>query len=292
MGPDSYRFQPWPKELVEGAYYEKGKADMTSLNGTVVRSPMTAGQPLTQGALVKPGDRGFLAAALGAGMRAITIKTSSQHGVAGFIFPGDRVDLLLTQTVPGETASINVSETILRNVRVLATDQRTVSRDEKGSQIVKVFNTVTLEVTPKIAEKVVVAQSMGKITLSLRSIADNSADLERAIAAGEVTVPAGSDPKAERAMLAASAARPLDSGTTFQTGSDVSRFKTRSAPLSAKPIAKRAEEAGEAYMRGAMRGAGASGRNTNAAAPAPAKPKATVFVWRAGQRQEIEIGGN
>ena len=70
---DSISFQAWPKEMVQDAYFIDGEADMNKLLGTVVRYPVTAGQPVTQGALVSPGDRGFLAAALGPGMRAVTI---------------------------------------------------------------------------------------------------------------------------------------------------------------------------------------------------------------------------
>ncbi len=98
---DSVRYQPWPKELIEAAYFQEGDggASIDSLVGTVVRNAVTAGQPLTQGSLVKPGDRGFLAAALGPGMRAVTVPVSALTGVAGFVFPGDRVDLVLTQNV-------------------------------------------------------------------------------------------------------------------------------------------------------------------------------------------------
>jgi pilus assembly protein CpaB len=311
VGPDSYRYQPWPKELVEGAYFLKGKFEVDSLNGTVVRSPVTAGQPLTQGALVKPGDRGFLAAALGPGMRAVTIKTTSQSGVAGFIFPGDRVDLILTQEIEGKGSAddLAVSETILRNVRVLATDQRTVSTDEKGEQIVKVFTSVTLEVTPRIAEKVVVAQSMGKLTLSLRSIADNAADLERAIASGEVTVPNGTDSKSEKAMISAGSARPLDTGGSYQTGGDVSRFRSRTPSVDYhKPVSQRAEEIGQSFARGMVKGGAPSayggdpfgGRpasrprspSQGQSAPAPQEKAPVVFIWRAGKKQEVELGGN
>ena len=71
-------------------------------------------------------DRGFLAAALGPGMRAVTVPVNTSSGVAGFVFPGDHVDLVLTQQVSGggEGPPLKVSETIVRNVRVLATDQR------------------------------------------------------------------------------------------------------------------------------------------------------------------------
>ena len=81
---ESLAFQPWPKELVQNAYYQEGapEADMTKLIGTVVRNPITAGQPVTQGALVGPHDRGFLAAALSPGMRAVAVPVSTTHGVA------------------------------------------------------------------------------------------------------------------------------------------------------------------------------------------------------------------
>ena len=79
---DAISYQPWPKDLVQDAYFREGEADMSKLLGTVVRNPITAGEPVTQGSLVAPGDRGFLAAALGPGMRAVTIPVSARTGVA------------------------------------------------------------------------------------------------------------------------------------------------------------------------------------------------------------------
>jgi Flp pilus assembly protein CpaB len=220
LGPDSFRYQPWPKELIENAYYQEGKSNPQSLGGTVVRTAISAGQPLTQGSLVQPGDRGFLAAALGPGMRAITIGVNAQiAGVAGFTFPGDRVDLMLSQTVSGDGPPLKVVETIVRNIRVLATDNRPQqATDEKGNPQVAGFQTVTLEVTPRMAEKIAVAQSLGSLSLSLRSIADNTADLDRAIAMGEVNVPAGMDAKRDKTAIASIAARPNDTGGTYMTG--------------------------------------------------------------------------
>ena len=215
-----------------GRHYVEGQPDSKNLAGTVVRYPITAGQPITRGSLVGPQDRGFLAAALGPGMRAITVPVNAATGVAGFVFPGDHVDLVLTQTVSGggEGPALKVSETIVRNVRVLATDQRFTDKDEDGKTLIKTFSNVTLEVTPRIAEKIAVADDMGKLSLSLRSIADNSADLERAVAAGDVKVPANASPVQERQMLLAYADRPADNNTTFTTGGDVSRFQRRTVP--------------------------------------------------------------
>jgi pilus assembly protein CpaB len=123
-----------------------------------------------------------------------------------------------------------VAETIIRNLRVLATDQRITDKDQDGKTQVRTFSNVTLEVTPRIAEKIAVAQSLGSLSLSLRSIADNSADIERAVAAGDVKVPAGASPDQEKQMLMAMANRPIDSNTTFSTGGDVSRFQRRTVP--------------------------------------------------------------
>ena len=235
---ESIKYVAWPKDLVEGAYYVRGASEPGKLQGTVVRFAIPAGQPITQGALVKPGDRGFLAAALGAGMRAVTVPVSAQTSVAGFVFPGDRVDLVLTQSVAGggEGPPLKASETILRNLRVLATDQRTDKGvDEKGNTVVTTYSTVTLEATPKIAEKIAVAQTVGAISLSLRSIADNQGELEQAIANGDVTVP--DDAKGEKEMLARAAARPSEGGGSFATGADVSRFQRRSVP--GKPVGDR-----------------------------------------------------
>ncbi|MFM2279881.1 MAG: Flp pilus assembly protein CpaB, partial [Pseudomonadota bacterium] len=227
------------------------------LLGTVVRYSVTAGQPLTQGALVKPGDRGFLAAALGAGMRAVTIATSAKAGVAGFIFPGDHIDLMLTQTVrPGAGDDggqpLKTTETVLRNLRVLATDQSTDSEVVDGKTVVHAFNTVTLEVTPRIAEKIQVAETLGSLSLSLRSIADNQAELDRLVASGQVKVPSNASKTEEDRILTAAMNRPDESKGTFVTGGDVSRFQRSTVgparPMGGSAAPRAAAAAGSAMM--------------------------------------------
>lgn len=235
---DAISFQDWPAELVKDAYFIDGQAEMSKLLGTVVRFPVTAGQPVTQGALVAPGDRGFLAAALGPGMRAVTISVSAKTGVGGFVFPGDRVDLMLTQKVKGaETEALSATETILRNLRVLATDQTTDNEVVDGKTVVRAFRTVTLEVTPRIAEKISVAQEIGELSLSLRSIADNQGEFERIIASGQVKLPEGATKQQEEQMLRQALNSPIEGNTTYVTGGDVSRFQrtTRPSATSAAP---------------------------------------------------------
>ena len=277
IDPDSFRYQPWPKELIDKAYYLKGETAPQSLSGTVVRYAITAGQPITQGALVKPGDRGFLAAALGPGMRAVTVSMTNPGGVAGFVFPGDRVDLMLTSDVPGggDGPPLKTTETIIRNLRVLATDQRTNSTSEDGKSPVVAYSTVTLEVTPKISEKIAVAQTMGTLSLALRSIADNTAELERAIAAGEVNVADNADPKAEKKMMLEIASRPADTDTTFTVGGDVSRFQRRTVP-------------GKASDHAAPAAPAAAG----VAAPIPVRPAGPIVrVARGNTVSDVPVGG-
>jgi pilus assembly protein CpaB len=230
---DALGFQPWPSDLVQDAYFIDGEADMNELLGTVVRYPITAGEPVTQGSLVSPGDRGFLAAALGPGMRAVTVPVTAMTGVGGFIFPGDRVDLVVTQEIQGEGEGdpLRASETFLRNIRVLATDQTTEkTTDENGKTVVTEFRTVTLEVTPKIAEKVAVAQSVGTISLALRSLSDSQGELERALASGDIKIPANATPEQEEKLLRAAASRPTDRAGSYVTGADVSRYERSTVP--------------------------------------------------------------
>jgi pilus assembly protein CpaB len=270
---DAIAFQEWPKDMVNGAYFVDGKFEMNKLLGTVVRFPITAGQPMTTGSLVAPGDRGFLAAALAPGMRAITITVSEKSSVAGFVFPGDHVDLLLTTavkvpqsntTLPGaapDSRDLYATETILKNVRVLATDQSTSQESDNGKTIVHTFHNATLEVTPKIAERIEVAQQGGALSLVLRPISDNPASLDHAIANGSVKLKDGATGADEaKAMAGANLASeaggsratlmggrldagPIEKGSSFATAGDVSRFQRRGLPPSGAAAAAAAARA-------------------------------------------------
>jgi pilus assembly protein CpaB len=275
---DAIGYQLWPKEMVQDAYYVDGEADMTKLLGTVVRHPITAGEPVTQGSIVSPGDRGFLAAALGPGMRAVTVPVSEKTGVGGFIFPGDRVDVMLTQTISGaEGQSLNTAETVLKNLRVLATDQSTeTTTDDKGKTVVQAFRTVTLEATPRIAEKITVAQTIGTISLSLRSIADNQSELERAIASGDFEMPEGLSKAEEEKLLRRAMASPQDGATSYVTGGDVSRFQRRTIPSQTAPSAPEQVQGNYTAAPSAV---------TAASAPVPSGP--VVRVTR-GQATTVE----
>jgi pilus assembly protein CpaB len=172
--PENLRWQAWPEEGISENYIVEGQGKLEDFVGAVVRSGLTSGEPIADGRVVRPGDRGFMAAVLTPGNRAVSVTVTPSSGLAGFAFPGDHVDVILTLTIQPETKDgtkdgpeRRASETVLTNIRVLAVDQR--ADDQKRE--ITVAKTATLEVTPKQAEIVAVASEMGKLSLSLRSLA-------------------------------------------------------------------------------------------------------------------------
>lgn len=166
----SLRWQRWPTDDVPDSYYLRELRSEDELIGAVVRRGISAGEPLTDGGLAKPGERGFLAAVLEPGARAVSVPITATSGNAGLIFPGDRVDLILTQTITGDDVTRRVSETVLSDIRVLAMGVATDDAPEVGENNEKA-RTATLEVTPRQAEEVTLITELGKLSLSLRSLA-------------------------------------------------------------------------------------------------------------------------
>ena len=171
---------PWNSGTENSKLFVKGKVDMNSLVGAVMRNGIRADEPILGGQVVQSHEQGFLAAVLTPGMRAVSLTLSPSSEVAGFIFPGDRVDVILTHSFSRKDVTDlterHVSETVLTDVRVLALDQK--SDDQTTDP--KVAQLATLEVTPKQAEKLVLAADLiggtngtghGSISLALRSLA-------------------------------------------------------------------------------------------------------------------------
>ena len=169
---DSLKWQPWPEDGIPDVYAVKGQRDLKEFVGAVVRNSIMPGQPITDHQVVHPGDRGFLAAVLTVGNRAVSVPVDATSGISGFIFPGDKVDLILTskfnsKNSEGENFQRHMTKTILSGIRVLAIDQKTESKEGEVSPA----KTVTVEVTPKQAEKIAIGMAMGSLSLSLQSLA-------------------------------------------------------------------------------------------------------------------------
>jgi pilus assembly protein CpaB len=146
---------------------------LSSVYGAVLKQRVDPNMPILSAIIVKPGDRGFLAAVLAPGYRAVSIGVNPVSGASGLIFPGDHVDLILTQDFQKGEEPISrrsVSETIVTNVRVLAIDQRLQEASPDPKSQVPIPRTVTLEVLPKQAEMINVAVQLGTLSLALRSV--------------------------------------------------------------------------------------------------------------------------
>jgi pilus assembly protein CpaB len=150
---------------------QKDPEALTKAVGAVARSAILAGEPLSEAKLIRS-DSGYMSAILPQGMRAVAIRISADTSAGGLIQPNDRVDVIMTRpdpNAPEGAAPTFISETILNNVRILAIDQTIDGKAVVGQ-------TATLELTPKQAEILTVAQQISdKLALALRSFEDDSA---------------------------------------------------------------------------------------------------------------------
>jgi pilus assembly protein CpaB len=172
------RWQSLPAEQVPSAAITRRPGAEAALLGAVARRTFEAGEPLVPTGFVSPGTPGFLAAALAPGMRAVSIGVDASSSVAGLVQPGDRVDLMLAQSLGEGTAGHSaIGETILQNVRVIAVDQwlAGTAKDAPGAALSAtqgyVPKTVTLEVDENDAKRLLVAAQLGKVTLAVRALA-------------------------------------------------------------------------------------------------------------------------
>jgi pilus assembly protein CpaB len=194
-----------PAQVPEGAL-EAGDETRAELRGALLRRYLDPNTAVLRGDVLRPRDRGFLAAVLRPGTRAIAVGVDVVTGTAGLIWPGDQVDLILTQAIDSAPVSRRVvGETVLADVRVIAVDQQISHGAASGdANVGRVARTVTLEVSPDQAERVAVAARLGRIDLTVRAI--------------EGTETAAADPAWDA---------PLGPGSVF--GSDVSPALARSA---------------------------------------------------------------
>jgi pilus assembly protein CpaB len=182
LRPEDTSWQIWPEGALDKNYVVLGGPPLPartpeSYAGWVARNPIPAGEPITESRIIAPGNRGFLAAVLRPGMRAISVPVTITSGIAGFIFPGDQVDLMLTFTIPaislgGDSSSASsfehkAVETVLHDIRVVAIDQRLESKPGEAVPA----HTATFEVTPKQSEVIALASKLGEMFLTLRSLA-------------------------------------------------------------------------------------------------------------------------
>jgi pilus assembly protein CpaB len=164
-------------EVPDGAL-ENTPEIRSELRGALLRRYLEGGVPVSREDVLRPRDRGFLAAVLRPGSRAISVGVDAVTGAAGLIWPGDKVDLILTQELEASSTPIArrvVGETVLTDVRVIAVDQQftqgaTAGGGAGGNGQRAIARTVTLEAAPEQAERVAVAERLGRLSLTVRAM--------------------------------------------------------------------------------------------------------------------------
>jgi pilus assembly protein CpaB len=167
LTPTELKLVDWPAGLVPtGAIHSLSGAE-----GRVTRRPLAAGEPVLESALFDKGAEGGLPAVIAAEHRAVSVKVDSVIGVAGFVKPGSRVDVMATVRRVDTSDSLPYSKVILQDVKVLAIDQKLEEARDGEAQLVSV---VTLEVKPEAAQKLIYSAHEGRLQLALRTPGDDA----------------------------------------------------------------------------------------------------------------------
>lgn len=201
-----YEIKPWPQHLLPPGAMIHGGKDVPKIDGMITRVPLVKDEPLLVSKLRNPNDPTYIAGQLGEGMRAMTIPTNLTTSVAGFIAPGDKVDVIFTFDLiksavqggdvsgtkgSGDDRNIAFTEVLLPNVKVLAVDSRVTAEPPaqgKEGQPQPIPASVTIEVNQRDAQKVRLAQKVGELSMVLRSVKDkDSYDLVRPTAEQDLT---------------------------------------------------------------------------------------------------------
>jgi pilus assembly protein CpaB len=167
----------WPGEAIpENAF--STIADLTKGDKRVVLASMEQNEPIVSTKITGPGQKATLSALIEEGMKAVTVRVNDVDGVAGFILPGDRVDVLMTRNAD----NTGTTDVVLQNIKVLGIDQLADARAEKPT----VAKAVTLEVDTISAQKLALASSAGNLSLLLRRAGDVAEEASRRISITDI----------------------------------------------------------------------------------------------------------
>ena len=169
----SLREMPWPIDSIpQGGF--RSIQEMLGQGKRVVLTAIEANEPVLASKITGQGQRATLSAMIADGHKAMTIRVNDVDGVAGFVLPGDRVDVMLSRQIDKGNA---VNDVVLKNAKVLAIDQIADERTDKPS----VAKAVTLEVDIAGAQKLALASQIGTLALTLRRAGDSEATASRPI---------------------------------------------------------------------------------------------------------------
>jgi pilus assembly protein CpaB len=179
LDKENLREIPWStSKLPAGSFADR--ETLLKAGDRYVTSAIEEDEPIFAWKITGPGQRATLSAALEENMKAVTIRVNDVLGVAGFVLPGDRVDVLLTRE--GSSGARSYVDVLLQGVKVLAVDQTADDRRDKPA----VVKAVTLEVNTEEAQKLTLAATVGQLSLALRNMASAKAERTKRITLGDL----------------------------------------------------------------------------------------------------------
>jgi len=179
ISPDSLREVAWPEEAIPAGTFGS-IAELSSGGKRIVLASIERNEPILRAKITGPGQKATLSAVIQDGMRAVTVRVNDVEGVAGFVLPGDHVDVLLTRQ---QERTTGMNDVVLQNARVLAVDQLADDASDRPT----VVKAVTIEVDTTGAQKVALASSLGNLSLMLRRAGELHVDATRRITTSDLT---------------------------------------------------------------------------------------------------------
>jgi len=200
---DKLREIAWPAGAVPAGAFKTTKDALAGEGAKQALQTIGPNEPVLANKITGPGQRATLSAVLGEGMKAVSIRVNDVLGVAGFVFPGDRVDILLTRTVrDSDGQDKSFVDVLLQSMKVLAVDQ--VADETKDSPTV--VKAVTLEASTKDAQKLTLAAGAGQLSLALRQAAASKGETTERVTLSDLTGDTPDDVAKRQAELAKQAA--------------------------------------------------------------------------------------
>jgi pilus assembly protein CpaB len=178
VAPDALREVSWPDDAIPAGTYGS-IAELTASGKRIVLASIERNEPILRTKITGPGQKATLSAVIQDGMRAVTVRVNDVEGVAGFVLPGDHVDVLLTRQ---QERVSGMNDVVIQNARVLAVDQLADDAADRPT----VARAVTLEVDTVAAQKIALAASLGSLSLMLRRAGEQHMDATRRVTASDL----------------------------------------------------------------------------------------------------------
>lgn len=198
LSADKLREIPWPAGAIPAGAFKTTKEALAGEGTRQALQTISVNEPILTSKITGPGQRATLSAVLGEGMKAVSIRVNDVLGVAGFVFPGDRVDILLTRTVRGDDGEDkSFVDVLLQSMKVLAIDQVADATKDNPT----VVKSVTLEASTKDAQKLTLAAGAGQLSLALRQAAASKGETTERVTLSDLTGETPADVAARQAEL-------------------------------------------------------------------------------------------